>query len=123
MSDIKAHLFPFSVDLEGPINAKTFLNIEKKEGDEFETKFNGRQLIGRPVSVQGTTQGHVWIKETAYEEEEEEEDKQAIWKKTSTTVDEFILWKKDRAPDKQDDRIKALENWLDISQSVSSSNQ
>ncbi|CAO3685452.1 unnamed protein product [Rhizopus stolonifer] len=103
MSDIKAHLFPFS-----------------KEGDQYETKFNGRQLIGHSVSVQGTTQGHVWVKETGYEEEEEEEEeyKQATWKKTNTTIDEFILWKKDRAPDKQDYRIKALENWLDISQSI-----
>lgn len=115
MSDIKAHLFPFSVDYEGPVKSKEYLQIEKIENEQYETVVMGRQLFGHSVSIHGNTQGHVWIKDTKEEKEEEEQMK---WKKSNTIVDEFILWKKDRAPDKKDARIRAVENWLNISQAV-----
>lgn len=40
------------------------------------------------------------------------------WTKTNTEVEEFILWKKDNAPDAKDPRISAIHNWIDISQVV-----
>lgn len=42
----------------------------------------------------------------------------APWTKTNTEVEEFILWRKDKAPDAQDPRINAIHNWIDISQAV-----
>jgi hypothetical protein len=52
------------------------------------------------------------------EEEEEEEAESQPWVKANTTVEEFILWKKDTAPNSQDPRINALHSWIDISQTV-----
>lgn len=52
------------------------------------------------------------------EEEEEEEEIRETWIKTSTTIDNFLLWKKDTQPNKDDPRINAVQHWLDISQIV-----
>lgn len=56
MTDIKAHLFPFSVDKEGSINSKQYFKIEK-DGDVLETVMLGRKLVGHPVTVPTTIEG------------------------------------------------------------------
>lgn len=40
------------------------------------------------------------------------------WTKTNTELSEFILWKKDTAPNKKDPRINSIQSWIDISQAV-----
>jgi hypothetical protein len=42
----------------------------------------------------------------------------SVWKKTNTTIDEFILWRKDNAPEKDDPRHQVLEDWIDLSKAV-----
>ena len=39
-------------------------------------------------------------------------------KNTNKTIEEFILWKKDTAPNVEDARISALDKWIDISEAV-----
>ncbi|KAI9359845.1 ribonuclease H2, subunit C [Pilaira anomala] len=125
MGDIKVHLLPFSVDREGPINTKEYFKAEKNQ-DQYETVMLGRKLVGTPVSfTNGTTLGHVWEKNISmdyhYDEEEmDEEDKASNtpWVKTDTTIDEFILWKKDTAPNQQDPRIYALNHWMEMAQTI-----
>lgn len=39
-------------------------------------------------------------------------------KNTNKTIEEFILWKKDTAPNVEDPRINALDKWIDISEAV-----
>lgn len=59
------------------------------------------------------------------DEEMEEADDEGVqekvpsWTRTDTSVQEFILWKKDTAPNTQDPRINALDKWIDISEAVS----
>lgn len=116
MSEIKAHLFPFSVDYEGPVKSKEYLSVEKGPNGQYETVILGRQLIGHSVSTSGITQGHVFKKDMFVDEQDQKES--MPWKKTDTVINDYILWKKDTAPDKQDARIKAIESWLDISRAV-----
>lgn len=54
------------------------------------------------------------------DEEMDEEDKASNtpWVKTNTTIDEFILWKKDTAPSQQDPRVYALNHWMEMAQTV-----
>ncbi len=40
------------------------------------------------------------------------------WTKTDTHFEEFILWKKDTAPNSKDPRINAIHDWIEISQAV-----
>lgn len=61
-----------------------------------------------------------------YQDEEDEEmaeaddeEKVPSWTRTDTSIQEFILWKKDTAPNAQDPRIHALDKWIDISEAVS----
>lgn len=57
MTDIKAHLFPFSVDKEGSINTKQYFKFEKNEADEqYETIMMGRKLVGRSIALNDKTQ-------------------------------------------------------------------
>lgn len=57
MTDIKAHVFPFSVDKEGPINTKQYFKYEKNGQDEhYETIVMGRKLVGRAVALNDKTQ-------------------------------------------------------------------
>ncbi|KAI8084019.1 uncharacterized protein B0P05DRAFT_41334 [Gilbertella persicaria] len=115
MSESQVHLLPFSVDKEGSINTKTYLHIEKQQ-DHYETVIHGRRLIGHQVYLNTPTQGQVWTKQEEDEEEDEEENK--VWHKSNITIQDFILWKKDTAPDTQDPRINALKQWIPISQAV-----
>ncbi|GAA5796722.1 ribonuclease H2, subunit C [Helicostylum pulchrum] len=126
MSDIKVHLLPFSVDRESVINTQSYFKVDKVQ-DQYETVMLGRKLIGTEVSLTNSkVLGHVWEKNVteSYDDEEEEEvDEEdrasnTPWVKTNTTIDEFILWKKDTAPNKQDPRINALNNWMDITQTI-----
>ncbi|KAG2192855.1 hypothetical protein INT46_010882, partial [Mucor plumbeus] len=39
-------------------------------------------------------------------------------KNTNKTIEEFILWKKDTAPNVEDARISALDKWIDISEAI-----
>ncbi|CAO3615740.1 unnamed protein product [Mucor hiemalis] len=125
MSDPKIHLLPFSVDCEGPINTKSYLKLEK-ENDQYETVIMGRKLVGTAVSLKDSSaQGHIWEKDVldSYEDEDMDEDNVETmpWTKTNTEVEEFILWKKDNAPDAKDPRISAIHNWIDISQVIHTS--
>lgn len=57
MTDIKAHLLPFSVDKEGTVNTKQYFKYEKNEADEhYETIMMGRKLVGRSVALNDKTQ-------------------------------------------------------------------
>jgi hypothetical protein len=56
MSDIPAHLLPFSVDQEGPINTNQYLKIEK-ENEHYETVIMGRKLVGNHITLPDTTIG------------------------------------------------------------------
>lgn len=125
MNDPKVHLLPFSVDREGPVNTKSYLKLEKEE-DQYETVIMGRRLVGTAVSLkESSAQGHLWEKDVvdSFEDEAMDEDnvESAPWTKTNTEVEEFILWRKDKAPDAQDPRINAIHNWIDISQAIHTS--
>lgn len=69
--------------------------------------------------------GHVYekVKQDRYDDDEdimEEEEAESVpWNRTKTTIDQFILWKKDLAPNKEDPRINTLQNWIEISKAVS----
>lgn len=118
MSDTKIHLLPFSIDREGTINTKEYFSVEK-DNDQYETTMLGRKLVGTPVTLVENTVGHVWEKKpTDHYNDEEEEDETSTWSKTNITIEEFMLWKKDRAPNAQDPRINTLNNWMDITQTV-----
>lgn len=52
-------------------------------------------------------------------EDESDEDKVPSWTKTDKSIEKFILWKKDTAPNAEDPRINALDKWIDISEAVS----
>ncbi|KAL4212704.1 hypothetical protein AB4K20DRAFT_1866153 [Rhizopus microsporus] len=82
MSEIKAHLFPFSVDYEGPVKSKEYLSVEKGPNGQYETVILGRQLIGHSVSTSGITQGHVFKKDMFVDEQDQKES--MPWKKTDT---------------------------------------
>jgi hypothetical protein len=57
MSHIKVHLFPFSIDREGPINTKEYFSVDKNN-HHYETIMLGRKLIGTAVPLNNdTTQG------------------------------------------------------------------
>jgi hypothetical protein len=56
MSHDSAHLFPFAIDKEGPINTKYYFQIDKQE-DQYESVVLGRKLIGKNVKVGSSTQG------------------------------------------------------------------
>ncbi|KAI9477791.1 MAG: hypothetical protein EXX96DRAFT_608432 [Benjaminiella poitrasii] len=123
MSDIKAHLFPFSVDKEQSINIKHYFTVSKQD-EKYETAIMGRKLVGLPVVLnsESTTQGYVWKKsfDDHYSDEADDGEKQenTIWTKTDKTINEFILWKKDTSPNSQDPRINALHDWVEISQAI-----
>ncbi|KAL7309919.1 hypothetical protein PS15m_010741 [Mucor circinelloides] len=128
MTDIKAHLFPFSVDKEGSINTKQYFKFEKNEADEqYETIMMGRKLVGRSIALNDKTQCQVYEKmssdryqdeEDEEMEDEEDEDKVPSWTKTDKSIDKFILWKKDTAPNAEDPRINALDKWIGISEAI-----
>ncbi|KAK4513626.1 uncharacterized protein ATC70_005630 [Mucor velutinosus] len=131
MADIKAHLLPFSVDKEGTINTKQYFKYEKNEADEqYETIMMGRKLVGRSVALNDKTQCLVYEKMSSdrYQDEEDEEmeetddeeaqEKMPSWTRTDKSIQEFILWKKDTAPNAQDPRISALDKWIDISKAI-----
>ncbi|CEP18841.1 hypothetical protein [Parasitella parasitica] len=130
MAEIKAHLFPFSVDKEGAINTKQYFKFEKGSDEQYESIMLGRKLMGRSVVLNDKTQCQVYEKILdRYEDDEDEEMEEADeenasenipWKKTNKVIHEFILWKKDTAPDAEDARINALGKWIDISEAVSS---
>ncbi|KAI8997019.1 hypothetical protein BDB01DRAFT_892625 [Pilobolus umbonatus] len=123
MDKIRAHLLPFSVGKEEHINAKDYFRITKEE-DGYETALFGRKLVGQLIHTSRSTEGHIYTKE----EEEiddmddmeymDEDEKSSVWKKRETTIDEFILWKKDTAPSQHDPRKIALKNWIDLSKSI-----
>lgn len=120
MNNTSIHLLPFGIDREGPINTKEYFSIENNN-DQLETIMMGRKLVGKPVSLTGNTLGHVWKKSLDYndqEDDDEETEEKSTWIKTDITVKDFTLWKKDTAPNAQDPRINAIQNWLDISQTV-----
>lgn len=76
------------------------------------------------LTPQSILLGHVWEKAAKDEYDDMEEDQEEEiqpWTRTNTTIEEFILWKKDTAPNPEDARINALHSWIDISQTVSSS--
>lgn len=56
MTEIKAHLFPFSVDKEGPINTKQYFKYEKESDEQYETIMLGRKLLGRSIVLNEKTQ-------------------------------------------------------------------
>lgn len=55
MTEIKAHLFPFSVDKEGPINTKQYFKYEKESDEQYETIMLGRKLLGRSIVLNEKT--------------------------------------------------------------------
>lgn len=55
MTEIKAHLFPFSVDKEGPINTKQYFKYEKGSDEQYETIMLGRKLLGRSIVLNEKT--------------------------------------------------------------------
>jgi hypothetical protein len=57
MSNISAHLLPFSVDQEGSINTRQYLKIEK-ENEHYETVIMGRKLVGNHIVLPETTIGN-----------------------------------------------------------------
>ncbi|KAI7902808.1 ribonuclease H2, subunit C [Cokeromyces recurvatus] len=124
MSDIKAHLFPFSVEKDETINSKNYFIVKKQKDEKYETVVLGRKLIGLPVTLShdSTTRGFVWKRSINNEYNDEDLQEERLenmnWIKTDKTIDKFILWKKDTAPDSQDSRINALHNWIDISQAM-----
>jgi hypothetical protein len=68
--------------------------------------------------------GHVYekVKTDKYDDEdmmEDEEEAESTWARTNTTIDEFILWKKDLAPNQRDPRANTIKNWIEISKAVS----
>ncbi|KAG2223048.1 hypothetical protein INT45_008249 [Circinella minor] len=126
------HLFPFTSTLEGPINSKKYFQFEPtpslehkhKTIETFETKLMGRRLIGYNVQLPENVNGHIWqYVQTPHnhheiEEEEEEELQPRLIKKSSPEISRFVLWKKDTAPNDQDARLKAIEDWHNITNAV-----
>ncbi|KAG2204998.1 hypothetical protein INT47_002622 [Mucor saturninus] len=120
MSNTGIHLLPFGIDREGPINTKEYFSVEKNN-DQLETIMLGRKLIGTPVQLTNNTIGNVWEKKLSDDDinnEDDETEEKSTWIKSDKTIEEFILWKKDAAPNPQDPRINSLHSWLDISQTV-----
>lgn len=76
----------------------------------------------REIETHSRILGHLWERDVvdSFEDEAMTEDnvESAPWTKTNTEVEEFILWRKDKAPEAQDPRISAIHNWIDISQAV-----
>ncbi|KAG0172654.1 hypothetical protein DFQ28_007372 [Apophysomyces sp. BC1034] len=103
----KAHLLPFSVDLEGPVAAQQYLNVESTEDNTKTTILLGRKLVGRNVNL--PCEGHIW---------RPDHDNEDRWVKTGAPISEFVLWKKDRSPDENDARLKAMEGWFDIAEAI-----
>ena len=52
-------------------------------------------------------------------EEEEEELQPRFIKKSAPEISRFVFWKKDTAPNDQDARLKAIEDWHNITNAVS----
>ncbi|KAL9551807.1 hypothetical protein MBANPS3_004078 [Mucor bainieri] len=133
MTDIKAHLFPFSVDKEGTVNTKQYFKYEKSESDQeqYDTIMMGRKLVGRSIVLNDKTQCLVYEKTSSdrYEDgdedqvmeeadDDDQEEKVSAWTRTDKSIHEFILWKKDTAPSAHDPRIHALDEWIDIAEAI-----
>ncbi|KAI8341736.1 hypothetical protein BC941DRAFT_414347 [Chlamydoabsidia padenii] len=142
------HLFPFTFDKEGPVDAHKFLSVTPstaltiKSGTPVDdllrhsTVIMGRLLEGIEIKPPANCKGYVWKQETNalnddgydddYQEQhsdEEEQDtpinKNSLWSRTDVKVGEsFILWKKDIAPPSSDPRIHAIESWITIADMI-----
>ncbi|KAI8376775.1 hypothetical protein BD560DRAFT_367456 [Blakeslea trispora] len=112
-----SHLLPFSVQKEESINTAKYLQIDKNEEGIYETVIHGRKLLGRAIQIKAPTQGHVWYQDTE-EELELKKESTAEWHRSKTSISEFILWKKDHAPDPKDPRIHALQSWIPLAQTI-----
>ncbi|SAM09601.1 hypothetical protein [Absidia glauca] len=141
-----SHLFPFTFDKEGPVDAETFLSVTPSTATilksntfvddlaRHSTVIMGRLLQGIEVTAPSGLEGHVWQQEAVentndgydedYEEHQSDNDdepvaKNSVWSRTETKVgDSFILWKKDIAPPATDPRIHALESWITIADTI-----
>ncbi|KAI9277107.1 ribonuclease H2, subunit C [Phascolomyces articulosus] len=124
------HLFPFTSSLEGPVNSKqyfqfartTSLEHKHKSIDTYETNLMGRRMIGYSVELPKNVNGHIWqyvqTPNPDQLDDETEEPEPRLIKKSTEHISQFILWKKDKAPNDQDARIKAIEDWHNITDAV-----
>ncbi|KAI8388052.1 ribonuclease H2, subunit C [Radiomyces spectabilis] len=129
-----AHLFPFSVQREGPTNAQHYLSLtahEEAAPQDLQTHrlyssvVMGRQLHGYELCLEKhNCQGHIWREVGAddqnqdHDEEVEEDQQPQLWEKTGEPISNFVLWKKDKFPSADDARSKALNGWVDIAEAI-----
>ncbi|KAL0077525.1 ribonuclease H2, subunit C [Phycomyces blakesleeanus] len=132
----KAHLLPFGVGVEGSVNANHYLSLDPvvdpliKATNEkirtYTTVIHGRRLYGHEIPLNETIKAHLWAQEESmdhpiYDDEDEDEDSEKQSRKFSkvgNSLESFVLWKKDRAPDEKDARLVALESWFAIAQVI-----
>ncbi|KAI8097137.1 uncharacterized protein BX664DRAFT_383464 [Halteromyces radiatus] len=130
------HLFPFTVNKEGPVDAQQYLSVVPSTQltldpitdafPRYTTVVMGRLLEGLEITPPKTCEGYVWKLDKNdndednngydedYQDEQSHQPSSLHWTKTGTKVDKFILWKKDIAPSPHDPRLHALESWMTI---------
>ncbi|KAI9011923.1 ribonuclease H2, subunit C [Phycomyces nitens] len=135
----KAHLLPFGIAVEGLVNADQYMPVDpevdplhKAVNEKFRTYttvIHGRRLYGHEIPLNETIKGHLWAQEESmdhpeYDDEEDEDEdyekKARKFSKIGNSLESFVLWKKDSAPNEKDPRLVALDSWFDIAQVIHS---